>query len=88
MSRRPNSRHHPLHRGLDVSLVGDVDPDRQRAAVGVRHDVGSHLLGALDVEVGHDDVRALRGQPVADRLAQPLRAAGDQRDLVFQYSCH
>ena len=74
--------------GRDIGFVGDVDPDSQRAAVAVGHDVGGHLFRAIDIQIGHDDVRALGSQPVADCLAQPLRAACNQRDLVFKYSCH
>ncbi len=86
MSSRPNSLDRALHHRLHLRFVGDVDLDGHGAPVGLGRDVGGHLLGAVQVQVGHHHVRPLAGQPVADRLAQPLRAAGDQGDPVSSIS--
>ena len=37
-------------------------------------------LRAVGVDVGDDDARALGGEPVGDRLADPRAGAGDERD--------
>ena len=36
------------------------------------------------LQVGDDDARALGGEPVGDRAADALRAAGDDRDLAVE----
>ena len=60
-----------------VVLVRDVgrDPDAVRERRG-------RLLGAR--EVGDHDARALGGEPLGDRAADPLRGAGDDGDLAVE----
>ena len=53
---------------LDVVLVGDVGAD---AAFG-------------RVEVGDHDLGTVRRETVGDRAADPLRTAGDERDLAIE----
>ena len=60
----------------DVLLVRDVGGDAD--AVGERR---RGLLGA--VQVGDDDARARRGEPLGDRAADPLRRTRDDRDLAL-----
>ena len=61
----------------DRGLVGDVD----READAVRERRGGRLRSS---EVGDDDARSLRREPVRDRVADALRAAGDDRDLAVE----
>ncbi len=69
------------HHLRDRVLVGHVDADGERAAHAVRRDeLLGDLLGALDVQVGDDDVRAALGEQARGRAADAARAAGDQRD--------
>ena len=53
--------------------IGDVEVDRLGAGL------GGDARGALVVDVADEDVGALGGEPGRDRLADPARAAGDQR---------
>ena len=81
MSRPPYSstvapRH--LRDGVLARHV-DVDGERPARAVG-GDDLLGHLLGAVDVAIGDDDVRAARGEQARGRAADAARAAGDERD--------
>ena len=52
---------------------GEPDPSGKR---------GCRLLGAL--QVGDDDACALGREAVGDRVPDPLRCAGDDRDLAVE----
>ena len=78
MSRTAAALDGLVDQALHRRLVGDVD-GRGRRLAGTR---GCGLLGAL--QVGDDDARALVGEPVGDRAADPLRRAGDDRDLAVE----
>ena len=73
-------RNHSRH----LFFIGDIDMHSQRLAIGLRRDGLRHLLGALEVEVGHHHMRAFLGQTQADGLAQPLRATGHNRNFIEQ----
>src|SRR4029077_11645077 len=60
------------HHRLDVGLVGHIRTDP--------------ALGR--VEVGDHHRRALALEPLGDRPADPLRAAGDDRDLAVERHAH
>ena len=66
---------------LDVAGIGDVRPRPPSpspvSAVGRR-------LRSLLVDVGDDDRRALLGELLGDRPADPLGAAGHDRDPILQ----
>ena len=69
----------------DGRLVGDVGRDRDRAAETIRgHELVCHLLRAVGVQVGDDDVRSALGEHARGRAADAARAAGDERDLPAQ----
>ena len=73
---------HRAPRHLDDCLLArHVDVDGECAAKPVRgNDLLGHLLGAVEVEIGDDDVRAARGEARAGGAADAARSAGDQRD--------
>ena len=54
----------------------------RRAAVG--DDLLGHLLGALGVDVGDDDGRALARQRLGVCLADAATGAGDDGDFIFE----
>ncbi len=81
MSRPPYSSTVAAGHLDDGLLVGHVDVDGDAPAEAVRgDDLVGHLLGAVDVEVGDDDVGAALGEQARGGAADPARAAGDQRD--------
>ena len=62
------------------ALLGDVEPDRERAAA----DLVGQCRGLGLEQVGHDHPRTLVGVAAADRGADAARPAGDDRDLVLE----
>ena len=76
-----------LNGSLHIGLDRNVDLYSNRAAIRSGDDFIRHLLRALQVEIRHHHMRAFDGQPMANRLAQSLRAAGYQSDFVFECSC-
>ena len=60
-SSRPNCSTQAADRGGDIVVAGHVDTERDRGTAGLL-DQAHGLLGAVDVEVGADDLGALLGE--------------------------
>ena len=75
--------HHRVVRGL----VGGVHLERQRAPPGAVHPA-RRLLGALQIEVGDTDVRALLRERERAGAPDAAATARDERDLPFETSGH
>ena len=65
---------------VDLGADRDVGGDRD----GRLADLAGDALGALGVEIGDDDLRALFGETLRHAFAEPRRRAGDDGDLAFQ----
>ena len=78
----PNRSIGLLRHGVGGVLIGDVDPHAQ-CLVAVGGELGRRLLGLLAVEIGENDRRARVGERASVDLADPARAARDDRDLVL-----
>jgi hypothetical protein len=63
-----------------LRFVGDVERD-EAARPPIFRDAGRDALAVLDVAVGDEDQRARARQRVRNRLADPRRGAGHERDL-------
>ena len=63
-----------LHDSLGHLGVGDVEPERDRPRADLRGD----RLGRRQVQVGHGDAGARRGQRACDRAADPGAGTGHQ----------
>ena len=63
--------------------IGHVDPHRERIAAFTLDAVGD-LLRTLGVDVGDDDGRALAGERLGVRLADPAAGTGDDRHLLLE----
>ena len=74
------------HRGdglLDGGRVADVDDAGLGPPAGLG-DRGGHGLELVLLDVDEDDRGALGGEVAGDRLADPLRGAGDDGDPSFE----
>jgi hypothetical protein len=54
----------------DLWLIGDVERQRDRDA-SLLDDAGAHTRGGLRLNIGDEDLCALRGEEAGDRLADP-----------------
>ena len=67
---------------VDVRLVADVAADEAHGAV--RADLFDGAAARILVDVGDDDARTVGREAFGDGEADPLRSAGDDRDLVLK----
>jgi hypothetical protein len=70
---------HRADHGLDLHLVGDIQPVRLAAP-----DLPRDRTGRIRIDVAHGHVRAGLGECVRRRPADAVSAAGDQRDPAVQ----
>ena len=66
--------------GADGGRVGDVAGDADRGIAGGFR----HRLGLAGIDVGHDDMRAVRREELCSRRADRAGATGDKHDLAGQ----
>ena len=74
----------PLDRGRDGGVDGGLVAHVEGLGEGLAAERGRERLRLVGRDVGHDDMRALRRVGPHDRRADPLRAAGHDRDLVLE----
>jgi hypothetical protein len=68
-----------IDHGLDVRLDGDIRGNGDRRCA----DLAGDALGALGIEIGDDDSRALFGKAHRHALAEAGSGTGYDGDLVF-----
>ena len=73
-----------LDRGLHAVRVGDVGVDERRGLA----ELVRHLGRGLVIDVGDHDSSALLDEHLGDRPSDPVRAAGDDRDLALELVAH
>jgi hypothetical protein len=73
-ARRPELAAHPLDRGVDLRLVGDVAADRERPGAGAGQ-LRSRRGGGLGVDVEESDGGSLGGQALGGRPADAVGGA-------------
>ena len=72
------------HEVVDAQPVADIGDDECYFAEGREFLLG--LFAGLFVEIGNRDLGAILEKPLCDRIANPSRAAGNDRD--FSVNCH
>ncbi len=87
MSRRPKLDDRERDRRLDVGFPGHVALVRERGAAGVLDQL-HRLLGAVEVDVGDDDLGALLREPQRRGAADARPGAHDDRRLALEQHAH
>ena len=82
VDRRPSPATVACDEVLDLRLVADIAAHEAHGAE--RADLLDRAAAGILVDVRDDDARAIGDEAPRDREADPLRPAGDDRDLVLQ----